>query len=425
MDFKGNLFDILPPELAQQLRNGQSVQWNGMGIAPQGQMDSDMWTTTGYQMNPWDPEKGDAWYQFGTDGAFDREGTMTMNGRDNFGKMLALWAGTALTMGTALPGVAGGAAGGGAGAAGAVAGDAFLPGALGAGGSEVAFGSVIPGLEAYALPAGAAAAGGAAGASAGSGGAAGGAFVGPPTSAPALTGFEQYLAPSAGAAGGATNALTRLLPTSAGGWASLAGPLASLAGGAISANAAGEASDAQLQAAREAMALQEPFRQGGMTAMNRLMDLLGLSKNTGAEGYGSAARDFGMSDFEKDPGYQFRMDEGTKAIERSAAARGGLFSGATGKALTRYGQDVASQEFGNAFNRFQTNRANKLNPLQSLMGAGQTAANTIGNYGTQAGDARAAGTVGSANAWNQALGQGVSSYQNGELMNRLLNGRSF
>ena len=52
-----------------------------------------------------------------------------------------------------------------------------------------------------------------------------------------------------------------------------------------------------------------------------------------------------------DPGYKFRLSEGMKALDRQAAARGGLISGNALKATQRYGQDLASQEFGNAYNR--------------------------------------------------------------------------
>jgi hypothetical protein len=93
--------------------------------------------------------------------------------------------------------------------------------------------------------------------------------------------------------------------------------------------------------------------------------------------FGSLMRDFGSSDFQQDPGYQFRLAEGQKALERSAAAKGGLYSGATLKDLTNYNQGSASQEFGNAYNRFQTNRATKYNQLASLAGMGQVSANTI------------------------------------------------
>jgi hypothetical protein len=113
-----------------------------------------------------------------------------------------------------------------------------------------------------------------------------------------------------------------------------------------------------------------------------------------------------------------------KALERSAAARGGLLSGGTLKGIQRFGQDLASQEYGNAFNRYQTERAARLNPLQSLMGSGQSATNVqTGNIGQSsqneqanlmnAGQARASGYVGSANALAGALsgiGQAATSY---------------
>lgn len=276
-----------------------------------------------------------------------------------------------------------------------------------------------------------------AGAGSGAGGAAGGVTVGGAMGAglpagTALPGMGSMagvgaagagaagLAGAGGAGGGGLLASLGLGDLSLG---SLAGPLASIAGGAMASGAAGKASDAQVQAAREAAALNEPFRQGGMAGMNRLLDLLGLSSNTGAEGFGSAARDFSMADFQADPGFQFRQDEGQKALERSAAARGGLLSGRAAKDTLRFSQGLASDEFQNAFNRFQVNRTNKLNPLQSLMGAGQTSANTIGNFTSQAGDARAAGIMGRSNAINDAIGQGFSMYQgqkNADRQNSLL-----
>ena len=154
------------------------------------------------------------------------------------------------------------------------------------------------------------------------------------------------------------------------------------------------------------------------------------AQNQGNSDYGSLTRNFGQSDFNTDPGYQFRLEQGQKAMERSQAARGGLLSGGAIKAASDYNQGMASQEYGNAFNRFQTNRANILNPLQSLSGAGQTASGVMGqaamqggqdrgNYLTQAGNANSAGYIGQGNAINNALGQGVNAYQNYQLMNKL------
>ena len=72
--------------------------------------------------------------------------------------------------------------------------------------------------------------------------------------------------------------------------------------------------------------------------------------------YGGVSRDFSLSDFQTDPGYQFRMQQGMDALQNSAAARGGLMGGDTGRALAEYGQNFASNEFQNAFNRYQQNR---------------------------------------------------------------------
>jgi hypothetical protein len=210
--------------------------------------------------------------------------------------------------------------------------------------------------------------------------------------------------------------------------------LGSIAGGIISAGGAQDAARTQADAANRAadlqkqqfdqqMALQEPYRQAGLTGQNRLMELLGLGGNAGAAGYGQYARDFGMQDFQQDPGYQFRLGEGLKAMSRQAGARGGLISGQTMKGLEDYRQASASQEYGNAFNRYQTNRQNQLQPLGNLMSSGQAAASNqagqAGQYGVnagnlmgQAGQAMAAGQMGAANSIGNALSSSASAYGN-------------
>ena len=170
--------------------------------------------------------------------------------------------------------------------------------------------------------------------------------------------------------------------------------------------------------------LQAPFREAGLTSQNRLMEMLGIGGMPTSPDYGKYAGDFTMSDYyaNKDPGYGFRLGEGIKGLNATAAARGGLISGNALRAATAYGQDMGSQEYQNAYNRYQINRSNQLTPLQSLMGAGQTATNTLGNAGQNyatnageaymgAGNARASGYVGSANAWSNALG-GVAGAAN-------------
>jgi hypothetical protein len=164
--------------------------------------------------------------------------------------------------------------------------------------------------------------------------------------------------------------------------------------------------------------LQKPWREAGEQALNKLTPLaLNYQK-------------FGMDQFQQDPGYAFRFSEGQKALDRQAAARGGLISGSALKAATRYGQDMGSQEYTNAFNRYQTERAAQLQPLQSLAGVGQTSANTMSqaasNFGAaeganaiNAGNARASGYVGQANAMSQGLSQYLNYNQNQNMMNMM------
>lgn len=181
----------------------------------------------------------------------------------------------------------------------------------------------------------------------------------------------------------------------------------------ISAGASREALDLQRRMYEEGVARQQPWLQAGQNA---------LAKLATASDY----TPFGMSQFQADPGYAFRLSEGQKALERSAAARGGLLSGATGKALTRYGQDMGSQEYMNAFNRYQAERQARLGPLQSLAGVGQTAANTLGTAGQNyAGSANALAMTNAANLGNLALQQGnirASQYGTaGSALNTALN----
>lgn len=133
----------------------------------------------------------------------------------------------------------------------------------------------------------------------------------------------------------------------------------------ISTAASREAIDLQRQMYYEGVARQQPWLQAGQIALNKLVPEATNYQN------------FGMEQFKQDPGYAFRMSEGMKALENSAAARGGLLSGATMKGIQRYGQDMASQEYMNAFNRYQVEREARLNPLQSLAGVGQTTANAL------------------------------------------------
>jgi len=211
----------------------------------------------------------------------------------------------------------------------------------------------------------------------------------------------------------------------------------------IGAASAGNAADTQAASADrsaalqkemfdEQMRLQEPYRQAGLTGQNRLMELLGLGGDASAANYGKYSKDFSMQDFQQDPGYTFRLSEGLKGLDRQAAARGGLISGGALKAATQYGQEMGSQEYQNAFNRYQTNRTNQLQPLGNLMASGQSAASNQGSaagaYGQNAGNAymaagqaTAAGQLGVGNTIANGLTSAASAYQNQQNFNNWLN----
>lgn len=172
----------------------------------------------------------------------------------------------------------------------------------------------------------------------------------------------------------------------------------------------------------QARADEAPWRQAGVQALGQL--------NTLTAPGGELNRNFSMADFQADPGYQFRMQQGLQALQGSAAARGGLLSGAALKGIEQYGQGLASQEYGNAFNRFQEQGSNRFNRLASLAGLGQSATQftgaqgaqavgQAGNYLTQGANAQAAGYVGAANALNS----GVSNWMDYQNMQRLAGGK--
>lgn len=187
-----------------------------------------------------------------------------------------------------------------------------------------------------------------------------------------------------------------------------------LLGGLLGSNASNKAANSQLQGQREANALQRgmydqtredyaPWREAGSSALSQLQALLANPQS-----------------ITQTPGYDFRLNQGQQAIDRSAAARGNLYSGGTLKALDRFGQDYGTSEYGQQYNR-----------LSNLAGLGQVGvqgtANAAGNYAQQGGnalsnmgDARASGAIGSANAWSNALGGSANALQQNALMQMLM-----
>ena len=188
------------------------------------------------------------------------------------------------------------------------------------------------------------------------------------------------------------------------GWVAGAVVGSSLIGSMGASDAAGKAADASGQASAASIAEQRrqfdinqanqaPYLAAGTGAVNRLV--AGVA--AGCE-FGAATPFNFQYDQNADPGTAFRMSEGVKALDRSAASRGGLLSGATLKGVQRYGQDLGSQEYQNAFNRYTTGfnantgeRNALFNRLSGVAGTGQTAANQVGVQG-----ANMAGNVGNA-----------------------------
>lgn len=198
---------------------------------------------------------------------------------------------------------------------------------------------------------------------------------------------------------------------------SLIGASASKSAASTQAAAADRSADVQREMFERQVELSEPWRKAGEQALNKLIPLTDYTP-------------FSMAQFQADPGYGFRMSEGMKALERSAAARGGLLSGSTLKGIQRFGQDLGSQEYQNAFNRYQAERQARLAPLQSLAGVGQTTAQQIGEAGmrtaqnvgetlTSGAAARASGYVGGANALTQSLGTYLNYSQGQNMLNAL------
>jgi hypothetical protein len=196
---------------------------------------------------------------------------------------------------------------------------------------------------------------------------------------------------------------------------SLVGSDAARRAGNQQSDAARYAADLQNRQYEQTRADQMPFLEAGKGALNKLIPLA------------SEYTPFSYSSMTADPGYQFRLSEGMRALGRQASARGGAVSGQSFKALQDYAQGSASGEYTNAFNRYQAERAARLAPLQSLAGVGQTTATTLGQAGasnaanvgnlmTSGAAARAAGGIGSANALTGGLGTYINYNQGNNLV---------
>lgn len=215
-----------------------------------------------------------------------------------------------------------------------------------------------------------------------------------------------------------------------------------IVGGSMSASASKKAAqiqaDAQLKAAQlqieeqdkifnKQQELLSPYMATGTQALSSL--------NKGMADGGYFTKNFTMADMETDPGYQFDLQQGLQAVQRSAAAQGTLSSGGTLKSIANYTKGLASEEVNNAYNRYVTNQNNQFNRLSAMATLGSNAAATLTgaaqNQGNQvgttlvnttigAGNATAGGVVGSSNAISQAITGASNTYSQYTTLNKLL-----
>lgn len=229
------------------------------------------------------------------------------------------------------------------------------------------------------------------------------------------------------------------------------GAVGSIVGSGKQADATKEAAKTQAASADKATQLQRdefgtvqtneaPYMAAGNTAVSQLLSQLPqLTQGFDPTAAGVPAQfSYTGADITSDPAFKFAMDQGTQAIQRTAASKGGLLSPATEKSVAQFATGTADQFYGNDFNRalstyttnygdafntFKSNQNDAFSKLSSLTGmglnaaagtnaAGMNMANQSGEYALQAGNANAAGIIGSANAGASAFGNSSASLQN-------------
>lgn len=122
-------------------------------------------------------------------------------------------------------------------------------------------------------------------------------------------------------------------------------------------------------------------------SLSKLQDLLGISGNTSATGYGSLGGSITPQNVQNDPGYQFGLTQGQTALSNSEVARGMSNSGQALKAASQYGTDYATTKYNDAFNRSIASQNAQLQPLESVAGLGQSGASTVAAAGTSSANA--------------------------------------
>ena len=148
-----------------------------------------------------------------------------------------------------------------------------------------------------------------------------------------------------------------------------------------------------------------PWLSAGKGALSAQQELMGLG------GYDSTNS---LTALQNSPGYKFRLQQGLGGIENSASARGGLYSGATMKALNDYGSDYAANEYGNRYNQLANLSGTGQATGAGLAAQGMNYANNQGNLWTNMANAQGAAGIAGANARQSGLqnilGLGATAY---------------
>lgn len=196
---------------------------------------------------------------------------------------------------------------------------------------------------------------------------------------------------------------------------------AAVIGGATSIIGGNKAAKAQKDAANQSIAEQQreydqdradlaPWRDTGKGALSILGGVYGIGPDGSykAPASGAAAPDY--SAFFASPDYNFRLQQGEQAIERSQAAKGLLTSGSTLKAANNYAQDTASSEYGSWFNRLAGLAGVGQSATNTTVAAGQNAANNISSAYTNIGNANASSYINTASSVNGTINNVLGAY---------------
>lgn len=225
---------------------------------------------------------------------------------------------------------------------------------------------------------------------------------------------------------------------------------ASLLGGMMQSDAAQGAADTQARAADRASQMQwnefnqvrqsqQPYMNLGQAAINPMMSAMGYHSDMSKDMSNPLNQQFSFdpSHLDQTPGYQFALQQGMQGINNSSAAKGLGMSSANMRDAGRFATGLADQTYGDQFNRalstYQTNyngAANNASRLAGVVQMGQNAAAGVGNQGlqtamnsgnllTSGAAAQGAGMMGSANAMNSALSNGMNYYMMNNMLNKM------